>query len=82
MAYHLPEQLREFVGAVGVWGDVDDILQENLANMKVRTLPSAPSRHAATGLLFGKNHHWCLFGVVFIVECRLFKHLAGLQGRA
>lgn len=36
VAYHLPEPLREFVGPVGVWGDVNDILQENLANMKVR----------------------------------------------
>lgn len=35
VAYLLPEQLREFVGPVGVWGDVNDILQENLDDMKV-----------------------------------------------
>ena len=35
VAYMLPEQLREYVGPVGVWGDVNDILEENLAAMKV-----------------------------------------------
>ena len=38
VAYLLPEQLREFVGPVGVWGDVNDILQENLDAMKVRAM--------------------------------------------
>ena len=40
VAYLLPEQLREFVGPVGVWGDVNDILQENLEAMKVSTVPT------------------------------------------
>jgi hypothetical protein len=31
----LPEQLRDFVGPVGVWGDVNDILTENMQSMKV-----------------------------------------------
>ena len=35
VAYMLPEQLREYVGPVGVWGDVNDILEENMAAMKV-----------------------------------------------
>ncbi|EIE18215.1 hypothetical protein COCSUDRAFT_60416 [Coccomyxa subellipsoidea C-169] len=35
VAYLLPEQLHQYVGPVGVWGDVNDILQENLDMMKV-----------------------------------------------
>ncbi len=35
VAYLLPEQLRQYVGPVGVWGDINDILQENLEVMKV-----------------------------------------------
>ena len=46
MAYLLPEQLREFVGPVGVWGDVNDILRENLDAMKVSTM-QAPAKPAA-----------------------------------
>ena len=38
VAYLLPEQLRQYVGPVGVWGDVNDILQENLEMMKVGRL--------------------------------------------
>ncbi|BDA47792.1 hypothetical protein COCOBI_11-0490 [Coccomyxa sp. Obi] len=34
VAYLLPEQLRQYVGPVGVWGDINDILQENLEVMK------------------------------------------------
>lgn len=36
VAYSLPENLSSYVGPVGVWGDVNDILQENLICMKVR----------------------------------------------
>ena len=36
VSYRLPENLRSYVGPVGVWGDVNDILQENLVCMKVR----------------------------------------------
>lgn len=35
MSYMLPEPLQQFVGPVGVWGDVNDILTENLEVMKV-----------------------------------------------
>lgn len=35
VSYLLPENLRSYVGPVGVWGDVNDILQENLLVMKV-----------------------------------------------
>ena len=37
VAYSLPDNLSSYVGPVGVWGDVNDILQENLICMKVRT---------------------------------------------
>jgi len=43
VSYCLPENLRSYVGPVGVWGDVNDILQENLVCMKVRT-PHLTSR--------------------------------------
>ena len=36
VSYALPENLMSHVGPVGVWGDVNDILQENLILMKVR----------------------------------------------
>lgn len=36
IAYCLCAQLREFVGPVGVYGDVNDILKENMEKMKVR----------------------------------------------
>ena len=38
VSYALPENLMSHVGPVGVWGDVNDILQENLILMKVRWL--------------------------------------------
>lgn len=34
LAYNLPENLREFVGKVGVWGDMNDILIENMDTYK------------------------------------------------
>jgi len=55
----LPEQLRQYVGPVGVWGDVNDILLENLQSMKVLGNPSAPSElisyHCLT-MLFSSRH--------------------------
>ena len=36
VAYFLPNNLKEFVGPVGVWGDVEDILHENMSKMKVK----------------------------------------------
>lgn len=44
VAYLLPEQLRQYVGPVGVWGDINDILQENLAVMKVGMNNTRPSQ--------------------------------------
>ena len=35
LAYALCAQLKTFVGPVGVYGDVNDILMENMDNMKV-----------------------------------------------
>ncbi|KAK9854807.1 hypothetical protein WJX84_002023 [Apatococcus fuscideae] len=35
LAYKIPDQLREYVGPTGIWGDVDDILTENLNTMKL-----------------------------------------------
>ena len=35
IAYALCAQLKEFVGPVGVYGDVNDILTDNLKTMKV-----------------------------------------------
>ena len=37
VAYNLPDNLASYVGPVGVWGDVNDILQENLICMRVST---------------------------------------------
>ena len=37
VAYSLPANLSSYVGPVGVWGDVNDILQENLICMRVRS---------------------------------------------
>ena len=39
VSYAVPENLMSHVGPVGVWGDVNDILQENLILMKVGRLP-------------------------------------------
>ena len=36
VAYFLPNNLKDFVGPVGVWGDVEDILRENMSKMKVK----------------------------------------------
>lgn len=48
VAYLLPEQLRQYVGPVGVWGDVNDILQENLEMMKVGRLFHAAHNNSHT----------------------------------
>lgn len=37
LGYYLPENLKEFVGTVPVYGHVQEILQGNMATMKVRT---------------------------------------------
>ena len=36
LGYLLPENLMYYVGPVGVWGDVNDILLENMLTMKVQ----------------------------------------------
>ena len=35
MAYFLPEPLKQYVGPVGTYADVDEILQQNMQTMKV-----------------------------------------------
>lgn len=39
VAYLMPENLRQYVGPVGVWGDVNDILTEGLLTMKACPFP-------------------------------------------
>ena len=38
LAYFLPEPLKQYVGPVGIYADVDEILQQNMQTMKARPL--------------------------------------------
>lgn len=40
LGYYLPTNLRDWVGPVGVWGDVNALLEEDMRAMKAR--PSCP----------------------------------------
>ena len=42
LGYLLPENLMYYVGPVGVWGDVNDILLENMLTMKVQHKAAVP----------------------------------------
>ena len=39
LAYYLPEPLKQYVGPVGTYADVDEILQQNMQTMKARPRP-------------------------------------------
>ncbi len=45
LAYYLPINLRAFVGHVGVWADVNAVLEDDMQAMKAR----APARALQCG---------------------------------
>lgn len=45
MGYLLPANLLHYVGPVGVWGDVNDILIDGMEEMKVMAIKSSRLLH-------------------------------------
>lgn len=59
LAYYLPTNLKQFVGVPGTWAHVNDILEENMAAMKVRPLSQVQEfmRAKADRIPVHPHHH-------------------------
>lgn len=77
LAYFLPEPLKQYVGPVGTYADVDEILQQNMQTMKVApSLVSAAAQRVHVlqcyeqCLLGSAGQCWPLHQICAMLSCR------------